>query len=342
MKLTVLAVFMAVFGFSTPAHAGFFSFFEKLFGGENTGAESITRNSQNVALLEGAINSNTLAGRGGGDIIIEDEKALLPNSGPMGTLSDIEEQNANPNKISIYVVREGDNLSQISEMFGISVNTIIWENNIKRGDLIKAGQTLVMLPVSGVRYKIKKGDTLAKIAKKFKAKVGEIEDFAANNLSEGKPLAEGETIIIPNGRRADVYTAYRSRRARAARGPLYAGYYMRPIRGGVKTQGLHGYNYNAVDLASSCGTPIVAAAGGNVIFTRDYGPYAKYYGKSYGNYVKIKHPNKTVTLYAHMKKIIVSNGWRVRKGQIIGYMGSTGRSTGCHVHFEIRGARNPF
>ncbi len=288
-----------------------------------------------MALLEGALNSDVSAGKGGGDIVIVENKALLPNSGPMGTIADIEEQDMNQNQISIYVVREGDNLSQIAKMFKVSVRTIIWANNIRRGDLIKPGQTLIILPISGVRYTIKKGDSLEKIAKKFKGDIKEIAQF--NELDESKPLAVGESIIIPNGEDTTLrYSpAYSRKRVRGTGGPSYVGYYMRPIKGGVKSQGLHGHN--AVDLAISCGTPIVASASGNVIIARAYG-----WNAGYGKYVVIKHPNRTQTLYAHLSKLIVTPGRRVVKGQIIGYIGSTGRSTGCHVHFEIRGAKNPF
>jgi murein DD-endopeptidase MepM/ murein hydrolase activator NlpD len=74
-----------------------------------------------------------------------------------------------------------------------------------------------------------------------------------------------------------------------------------------------------------------------VIISRPYG-----WNAGYGKYVVIKHPNGTQTLYSHLSSIIVNSGWHVIKGQVIGYVGSTGKSTGCHVHFEIRGARNPF
>jgi len=110
---------------------------------------------------------------------------------------------------------------------------------------------------------------------------------------------------------------------------------MRPIEGGRKSQKIHGYN--AVDLANSCGTPVMAAASGDVLIGRGTG-----WNSGYGHYIVLVHPNGTQTLYAHLSENIATEGWHVTQGQVIGYMGTTGKSTGCHVHFEIRGAKNPF
>jgi murein DD-endopeptidase MepM/ murein hydrolase activator NlpD len=105
--------------------------------------------------------------------------------------------------------------------------------------------------------------------------------------------------------------------------------------GGILTQGLHGWN--AVDIGAARGTPLHAAADGTVIVARIGG-----YNGGYGNYVVITHGNGTQTLYGHMKNVIVSSGQTVSAGQVIGYEGSTGNSTGPHLHFEVRGAANPF
>ncbi len=326
---------IAVFSYSLPAEASIFSFIERLFGSFSKNNQRIILNSQKMALLEGVYNPDIEAGKGGGDITIVNSSALLPDSGPLGTIADIEEQEANQGQISIYVVRPGDSLSEIAEMFSVSVNTIIWANDIKRGDLIRVDQTLIILPISGVQYTIKKGDTLAGIAKKFKGDAEEIIQF--NGLNGSGKLAVGEIVVIPGGESSmPKYTpSYSRTRVQGAGGPSYAGYYMRPISGGRKSQGLHGYN--AVDLATSCGTPIMASASGDVIINKNWG-----WNAGYGKYIVIKHPNGTQTLYSHNINNIVSVGWHVVKGQIIGYVGSTGRSTGCHVHFEIRGAYNPF
>ncbi len=325
--------------FAVPkADAGLFSFLGGLFAPTPSLTEKPSYNSQTLNLLENIAALDAGASTGGGDITIINQSALLPDSGPLGTLADIKNKKPNQDQISVYVVRNGDNLSQIAEMFGISVNTIIWTNNLSRGSLITSGQTLIILPVSGIQYTAQKGDTIASIAKKFNGDIDEIIQF--NGLAENQQLASGDSIIIPNGEYDMPVTSPTSAPSpiKAIKGTTnisYAGYYMRPIDGGIRSQGLHGYN--AIDLADSCGTPVMASASGDVIIARNYG-----WNAGYGNYVVITHPNGTQTLYAHLSSVIVTAGWHVVKGQVIGYIGTTGKSTGCHVHFEIRGAKNPF
>lgn len=117
-------------------------------------------------------------------------------------------------------------------------------------------------------------------------------------------------------------------------------YYTRPITAGVRTQGLH--KNNAVDLAASCGTPIFASASGTVTVSKSDGGW----NGGYGNFVVINHGNGSQTLYSHMSEVLVAQGDKVKKGEEIGEIGSTGKVhgvTGCHVHFEIRnGPTNPF
>ncbi len=332
--LTKTIIILAFFGFSFQANAGLFSFLDGLFGSKTSENEPSSLNSQTVSLLE-ATNSSGNDAVGGGDITIINQNSLLPDSGPLGTIADIQNKKPSQDQISIYVVRQGDNLSQIAEMFGVSVNTIFWANDLKRGDLIRVGQTLIILPVSGVQYTVEKGDTIQSIAKKLKGDADEIIEF--NGLSENYQLTLGEIIIVPDGQYGTPTqtSSYSSQPVKGTSNVSYVGYYMRPIEGGRRSQGLHGYN--AVDLANSCGTPIMASASGDVIISRSSG-----WNAGYGNYIVISHANGTQTLYAHLSKVIVSTGWHVVKGQVIGYVGATGRTTGCHVHFEIRGAKNPF
>jgi len=295
---------------------------------------ALVMNSQTMPLLDAPTNIDPLAGTGGGDINIVQNNALLPITGPLGSMVDVEENDKNNGQISIYIVREGDNLSQIAKiakMFGVSINTIIWANDLKRSDLIKTGQVLVILPVSGVKYAVKKNDTIVSIAKKFKGDADEIIYY--NDLPSDGTLEVGQTIIIPNGEGYPVLKS--SRRLVRGGGPNYSGYYIRPTTGSRKSQGLHGYN--AVDLANYCGASVLASAAGDVIVSRTSG-----WNGGYGLYTVIRHPNGTQTLYSHLKTVLVQRGWGVARGQVIGYVGSTGNSTGCHLHFEIRGAANPF
>lgn len=318
-------------------YAGLLSFFTDLFDtNANAYDESAAViNSQTMSLLQAAVNSDPIKAQGGGDITVVDGTALLAESGPSGTLADITEYEPSSDQISLYVVREGDSLSRIAQMFDVTTNTIIWANDIKRSTSIQPGDELIILPISGIRHTVKKGETLASIAKKYKGDLGEIRQY--NDLSEGSTLAVGNVVIIPDGEMSVATPRYVGSRnlVRGAGGPEYVGYYLRPIVGGRKSQGLHGYN--AVDFAAPVGTPIVAAAEGTVIISRNYG-----WNGGYGKYIVIRHSNGTQTLYSHNSSNIVSGGQYVRQGQIIGYVGSSGKSTGPHVHFEIRGAKNPF
>ena len=111
---------------------------------------------------------------------------------------------------------------------------------------------------------------------------------------------------------------------------------MAPLARYVETQGIHGYN--GVDLGAPSGTPIMASADGDVIVAKAGG-----YNGGYGSYVVIQHANGSQTLYAHMSKVSTYAGATVKQGQVIGGVGSTGRSTGAHLHLEIRnGPKNPF
>lgn len=287
-----------------------------------------------MSLPKAALNAEASASRGGGDVVVVDDSALLPDEGPAGTIVDIvRPKNAT---ISIYVVREGDTIGGIAELFDVSANTIRWANDIPRGGVIRVGQTLVILPVTGVRYVVKKGDTLASIAK---ARHGDSEEIASfNGLAPG-PLAVGTELIIPDGEIATPPPTPRATQktgAPASSMVQAAGLYLRPIVGGKRSQGIHGYN--GVDIAAPVGTAIISAAAGEVLVSRQGG-----WNGGYGSYIVIRHENGSQTLYAHNSSNIVGIGQQVVQGQVIGYVGSTGRSTGPHLHFEIRGGpRNPF
>ncbi|MEX2013720.1 MAG: M23 family metallopeptidase [Parcubacteria group bacterium] len=286
-------------------------------------------NSQTMHLLEGYLNINP-TGTGGVEIAIADGVALEYNGGEDEVFLDLGKSGTG--QISIYVVRKGDTLSEIAEMFGVSTNTIIWANDL-RGSTIKEGQELVILPISGVRHVVKSGDTLQSVSKKYKSDLGDILSY--NGFTTDTKIKPGDIVIIPDG----VISTTASAIAQSSNQlNVASGYYLRPINGGMKSQGIHGYN--GVDLAPSCrcsGDPIFAAASGTVIIARTSG-----YNGGYGLYVAIKHANGTQTVYGHMSKVNVSVGQNVTQGQVIGAVGNTGRSTGPHLHFEVRGAKHPF
>ncbi len=296
-------------------------------------------------LLDGALHTDPNPEKGGDDLSLTGDSALMAHVGPDGTVAPgaVGGSSAGKNggQISTYRVKNGDNISEIAERFGVTVNTILWANNIKSANLIKPGDDLLILPVSGLQYTVRAGDTIASIAKKYKADAEEIALF--NGLASSADLKAGSEIIVPGGSlQAPTKTAKAAGTAKkpAAAGasrslPAISGYFGNPIPGGVITQGLHGYN--GIDIGARSGTPIYAAAGGTVVVAKNDDGY----NGGYGNYVVITHPNGTQTLYAHMSSTATTGGASVAKGDVIGYVGSTGRSTGNHLHFEVRGAKNP-
>ena len=297
------------------------------------------QNSQNIAFLEAATNVDPNPAKGGGDITI-DGNALLPEVGPSGTIADIE-SNERQGRVSLYVVRKGDTLPQIAQMFEVSVNTILWANDLEKGATLRVGQTLVILPVNGVQHTVKKGETIKGIAKKYKGDVDEI--LAFNDIEADSQISVDDVIIIPDGEDVSVVTPKASPQTsstkRIASYPSYTGYYSHPVPAGHKTQGIHGYN--GVDFGAPIGTPVYAAAEGTVIVSRFRTLSNPWFG-GYCNYFIIEPANGTQTLYGHMSAVYVAVGARVDKGQSIGEVGSTGKSTGPHLHFEVRGAKNPF
>jgi LysM repeat protein len=332
---------------TTPAfaHASvldiFASFFQKSASAAK--AQSTNLNSQTVPLLQPAVNLDPNPAKGGGDISVVDGAALMSADGPSGTLADIQDQPLS-SQISVYTVRNGDTLSDIADMFNVTVNTIIWANDIK-GRAIHPGDMLIILPVTGIRHTVAKGETIATIAKKYKGDAVEIASY--NEVSAGATLAVGSVIIIPNGEVAVTSVAVSTPKKTTtssgttaklhdAGGPEYSGYYVWPVDGGVITQGLHGFN--GIDIGAPKNTAILASAEGTVIIAKGGGAW----NGGYGNYVVIQHPNGTQTLYAHANQLLVSPGDQVVGGQTIALIGRTGEATGYHLHFEVRGAKNPF
>lgn len=293
-----------------------------------------------LLLLAAAVNADPNPNKGQRGLALTGGSALISEAGPDGTPPDVNTVPAN-NAISLYTVREGDSLSEIADMYKVSVNTILWANNLKSATDIHPGDKLVILPVTGIRHVVRKGETLASLAKTYGGDAGDIAAF--NGLDASAVLAAGSTLIIPGGEiaapAAPSVPAKSSSGSSGAKltkgsGPALTGYYANPIPGGYITQTLH--PTNGVDIGMPIGTPIHAAADGVVIVSRVGG-----WNGGYGNYVVISHGNKTQTLYGHMSRDVVTVGESVEKGEIIGYVGESGNATGPHLHFEVRGAANP-
>lgn len=236
--------------------------------------------------------------------------------------------------IRTHTVVPGETLSQIAERYGISVNTILWSNDLGSADLINVGDQLVILPTSGVLHEVSEGETLSSIASQYDVEVAAV--IEANDI-HNETIFAGQKLIVPGASQKARAAANRPTVASSPQSGStrsISGYFIRPA-GGYLSQGLH--PTNAVDIAGACWSPIYASASGTVALASGGGGW----NGGYGNYVAIDHANGTRTLYAHMIQLNVRAGAYVNQGAVIGYMGSTGRSTGCHVHFEVRGAANP-
>lgn len=331
----------------TPRHAEAFNvvdFVKNLFGiPQNESVESNTvaeeAPSRPFPFLSAVSAADPKAAEKNTDLQIVDSITVASSVGPLGNVAEASDSSISY-KITSYTVRPGDTLGVIAKSFGVTVSTIRWANDIPKNGVLKEGTVLLILPVSGVQHTVGKGDTIASIAKKYGGDPDDIVSF--NNLDPKHPLAVGDEIIIPDGEMA-APVATPSKSSPSAPLPTLVrgggadlgGYYTRPLLGGIRTQGLHGYN--GVDLGAPRGTPVYAAASGTIITARSSG-----WNGGYGEFIVIAHPNGTQTLYAHLSSVFIAAGASVEKGQQIGLVGATGKATGPHLHFEIRGAKNPF
>lgn len=281
-------------------------------------------------------------GLGGSSVKVQDNALVADDT---MSLIDDDEYVPETSDISTYTVSSGDTIASIAAKFGVSSNTIRWANNLGSKGTLKTGQSLVILPVTGVKHKVTKGDTIAGLAKKYRADASEIADFNGIEITDG--LKVGEVIIIPDGdgsilaekqaeKKSDPKTKNPKTKGRITVDTTGgSGGFIRPMRG-IKTQGFHG-PYNAVDIGAPVGTSIVAAADGVVITAKS--PSA--WNGGYGGMIIIKHTNGSQSLYAHMSRLDVNPGETISQGEQIGLSGNTGRSTGPHLHLEFRGIKTP-
>ena len=336
---------------ATPesAHAGLLSSVSSFINQITNNAQKAgeTANTQTVDLLSPSRSQSTSSSDSGTH---SSDGVISVGSGPLRISTEDEIYIPDDDTISVYVAKKTDTLASVAKLYGVTPNTIVWANDLKDRKITE-GQILTILPVSGIRHIIKKGDTLKNITAKYSADIDDVAVF--NGITSETVLVVGDALIIPDGEvtetapktkdtkkdakdKKDKNTKDKKSIKTIIAGLLKQdGYFVRPIRGGLRTTGLHGHN--AVDLASSVGAPIMAAASGRVIIVKTGG-----YNGGYGNYIVVAHPNGTQTLYAHNSENDVSVGDNVEQGQVVARVGSTGKSTGPHVHFEVRGARNPF
>lgn len=232
-----------------------------------------------------------------------------------------------------YTVADGDTVSSIADKFGVSVDTIRWQNDLN-SDTVKVNQVLEILPVTGVAHKVQKGDTVESIAKQYDASPQAIVDFPFNSFSNDETfeLAIGQTVFVPDGRKVNTSifagpVAPRARQITPDAGTVVAsGSFVWPT-GGMITQYFTWY-HPGVDIANNGYPNVVAADSGRIIS-------AGWDNSGYGNKIIVDHGNGMRTLYGHLSAIYVVPGQTVNRGDAIGRMGTTGRSTGPHLHFEV-------
>jgi LysM repeat protein len=350
IKDFLIKVVLLVSVFSIPVsqtHASFFSFLSS----ETVSASTVSNSNEKIAMLSPlsalsldipvnpSLNTALVL-----DAVLIAGDGLVAPVNPVETLAE-ENKPKTAHQISMYITREDETIAEIAKMYEVSCNTIRWANSMEKyacDEKLKEGIELVIFPTTGVKYAIKKGDTLGGIAKKCNSTIDEIKYF---NEITNDFIRVGMEIIIPDIEAPCVEPVKASKPTSSNptyavqdySGPVIKGYFMRPMASGCLTQGVHGHN--GIDFSGApIGTSIVASAAGTITVAINNGGY----NGGYGNYVVISHANGTQTLYGHMNSVSVKVGQQVVQGQKIGGMGNSGKSTGPHLHFEIRGATNVF
>lgn len=253
-----------------------------------------------------------------------------------------EEEAAIPQrtKIETYVVQDNDTVGSIARRFGVNIGTILWNNKLSERQYIRPGDELIIPPMSGLIVTIKAGDTISKLAGKYDANASEI--LAANALQADSSLALGSQLLIPGGRPPEVLQSNTIAQTKTERpfppsgikkpsdlnvGNIASSRLAWPTTGHVITQ-YYGWRHTGVDIDGDYTSPLYAAMDGVV-------EKAGWNSSGYGLMVFIGHANGLKTRYGHASKLFVKAGDTVKKGQVIAMMGTTGRSTGTHLHFEV-------
>ena len=249
------------------------------------------------------------------------EAVISPGATPFSENDQIKASVPLKKKIQHYIVQPGDTISGIANNFGISINTILWENNLSLNSYIQPGDKLTILPTSGITYTIKSGDTMGGIANRFGTTVKKILNF--NDIESASNIKVRQKIIIPGGKLghtapARTHSIYSSSSA--------TGNFIWPTITKRITQYYH-WRHHAIDIAGRIGNPIYATRSGRVEHAG--------WSTGYGYNVVINHGGGVKTRYAHASQLYVKRGDQVSQGEIIAAIGSTGWSTGPHIHFEI-------
>jgi len=262
-----------------------------------------------------------------GTLLVEGGSALTKP-----TIITEDPETAVRDEVIFYTVEGGDSISTIARKFGITTNSILWLNGLSYYDYIKPNQKLSIPPTSGVVHKVAKGETLGAIVKKYNGDLDKTVEF--NKLGSAHNIKEGDKIMVPDGQPPRQVS---SRRSQAA---AYVSNIIPPPSASVPAGSkmlwpttshtinqYYSWRHHGLDIDGTLSSPIYAAEGGTITRVG--------WGRGYGNVIDIDHGNGKVTRYAHLSKFFVKKGQQVAKGETIGMIGSTGWSTGPHLHFEV-------
>ena len=227
-------------------------------------------------------------------------------------------------KYDEYIIEEGDNLTTISRKIGANLDTLVSVNKITNANRLRPGQKIVVPNRNGLLYTIKKDESIEEIAERYDVSLNRVLSF--NKISDPNDIEVGDDIFLPGAKytldeRIDKFGQMFSIPTTITRISSVFGYRVHPITG-VRTK------HMGVDIPGRLNTPVYAARKGKVIFAG--------YSGGYGNLVIVRHDKGYTTYYGHLNSITTRVGSTVGVGVMIGRMGSTGRSTGSHLHFEVR------
>lgn len=270
-----------------------------------------------------------------GGVELNDNKGVITKPQTI-ILNNTASSSNNRHEIIKYTIGDGDTISSIANKFGLKINTILWANNLSSLSLIHPGDQLMILPKDGILYTIKRGDTLIRIANKYSITGKSIKEN--NNL--GSVLKVGETILLPKARK--IYYNTSTKKKSSYTGIAVIKNFIKPANKKVNSSKrskmlwptvghritqYFSWHHPGLDIANKIGTPLYAADGGKVVYAG--------WSRGYGYNVVINHGNGIKTRYAHSSKLYVKVGDIVKRGETIAAMGSTGWSTGPHIHFEV-------
>ncbi len=281
-----------------------------------------------------------------------EETAVLPTPLPQGPLPVINDSSLAPvpnprtyqtklpaHNFQMHEVARGETPNIIADQYGISADTLLGGNTwlSQESNQLQVGAQLVILPVDGVLHEVRAGETIESIAELYQVPPTDIIAYEPNNLEFPfyRLVPESELVIPGASIGQFFFTAPKSVATNAAGQPQWkvfgTGTYIWPSNGRCITQFYNGF-HPAVDVSASEGSPVYASDTGTVT----YASFAAGTYYDYGNLIVINHGNGFETFYAHLSSIGVYPGQTVTQGDLIGYTGNTGRSSGPHIHFEIR------